>query len=628
GIRNETDTVILSIPKFDLKTKLTGGYIKYHALPQAVTGINFGLDASCPDNNYRNINVHLKNMEVTFLKNQIRGFLDVSSLNDVPVEADLHGSCNLAELKQVIPLDSIDFSGILGFDVKVKGNYSPGKKLFPHTTATIDLKDGFIKTKYYPHPLEKISLNAVVTNQTGTLKDVSINIKPLTFLFEGKTFTLNASLNNPDDLGYDMQARGVIDLGKIYKVFSRQGMALDGFIETNLSLKGRQSDATTGHFERLKNSGTLTLRDISLSSELFPKPFVIQSGNFRFDQDKIWFDQFKATYGVSDFKLKGALNNIINYALSKGGILKGDFEMSSNLVNVDEFMAYAASTPTALPAATSGVVIIPSDLDIDFRADIGTADFKGLKMKDLKGVLNLNKGILLLKEANFNLIDCKVKMDATYGSITPQKAFFDFHVKAEDFDIKRGYKEIAMVRELASCAGKAEGLVSLDYALKGRLNEEMYPVMPSIEGAGTVSVKKIKFYGLKLFNDISKGTQKEGLKNPEMSKIDVKSTIKNSTITLEQFKFKVKGIRVRISGTTTFDSKLNMKIRLGLGPLGIIGIPMKVTGPVENYKIRYGRGKDSDELKESDYSDELPREMLDRIKSVKEEDDDTPEPVK
>jgi AsmA protein len=212
-------------------------------------------------------------------------------------------------------------------------------------------------------------------------------------------------------------------------------------------------------------------------------------------------------------------------------------------------------------------------------------------------------------------------MDATYGSITPKKAFFDFKIKAEDFDIKRAYNEIAMFRDLASSAEKAEGTVSIDYSVKGRLNAEMYPVMPSLEGGGTISLKKIKVYGLKLFNDISKSTEKEGISNPDMSKVDIKSTIKNNTITLEQFKFKVSGIRLRISGTTTFDSKLNLKIRLGLPPLGIFGIPLKVTGPMENLKIRYGKGLTGEEGAEPEYSDELPPEMKARIKSAKDDDD-------
>ncbi len=643
GIRNETDTVILSIPKFNLMTRLSGGYMKYAKLPQALDNINFSLNASCPDNDYENVNVQLENLQASFLKNQIKGYLRINSLRDMPVDIGLTAGCNLAELKQIYPMDSIDLTGMLDFDLKVKGNYAPEKKKFPVTTALISLKNGSLQTKYYPHPLENVEFVTKVTNKTGTMKDMVVSIQPLSFRFEGKPFTLNAALENFDDMRYDMQAQGVIDLGRIYKVFSQEGLALDGYIEADLSLNGKQSDANAGRYERLRNRGILKLRDIALSAEAYPKPFIIKTGVFRFDQDKIWFENFLATYGASDFKLKGFLQNTISYFLSQGGTLKGNFQLNSNFIKVDEFMVFApednqvaqkpaatvavsGATPKSVSAET-GVVILPRDVDINFEAEVKKTSFEGLDIKELKGEIDLKEGILVLSGLTFSMIDCKVAMDATYGSVTPKKGFFDFHIRADNFDIRKAYNEIAMIREMAPSAGKAEGIVSIDYNVKGMLNADMFPVLPSLEGGGVFSLNKIKVYGLKLFNDISKGTQKEGLSNPDLSKVDIKSTIDNNTVTLEQFKFKVKGIRVKISGTTTFDSKLNLKIRLGIGPFGIIGIPMKITGTTDNPKIKYGRGKESDELKESDYTDELPKEMLDRIKNAKEDaDDEEPEP--
>jgi AsmA protein len=632
GIRNEVDTLILSIPKFSLMTKFTGGYIKYASLPQSLNNINFLLNVSCPDKDYRNISVQLEDLRATILKNEIKGYLRINNLRDMPVDANITGSCNLAELKQAVPLDSITLAGILSMDVKVKGNYNPEKKMFPVTTATVSLKDGSVLTKYYPHPLEQVEMLTEVTNHTGTMKDLVVSIKPLSFMFEGKPFTLNASLDNFDDLKYDVQSKGTIDLGKVYKVFSQKGLDLDGFIETDLSLKGRQSDAVAQRFEKLSNHGTLKLRDIALRSEDYPKPFIIKTGNFRFDQDKVWFDNFLAIYGNSDFLLKGFTRNTINYMMSQGGRLTGDFKMNSNLIDVDEFTAFAAIDSAVVSAERpeTGVVIIPHNLDVNFKAEVKKASMKGLEIRDIKAEVNVKEGIVVLKNASLVLAGCTASMDATYGSVTPVKGFFDFHIKADDFDIKRAYNEVGMIREMAPSAGKAEGIVSVDYSIKGMLNEEMFPVLPSVEGGGVFSIKKVKVYGLKLFNDISKGTEKEGLSNPDMSKVDIKSTIKNNTVTLEQFKFKVKGIRVKIAGTTTFDNKLNLKIRLGLGPLGIIGIPMKVTGTMDDVKIKYGKGNDTDDTKESEYSDQLSPEMLKRIKAAKDDagsDDDT-EPVK
>jgi AsmA protein len=631
GIRNETDTVILSIPKFNLMTKLTGGYLKYRDLPQALSKINFSLDASCPDNNYRNIVINLENLQANFLKNQIMGFFRLTSVRDRTVDAHLSAGCNLAELKQVFPMDSIDFSGMLDFDVNVKGSYLPEKKKFPVTSAQINLKNGSVRTKYYPHPVEKIEIVALATDPTGKMKDLSVKIRPLTFQFEGKTFTMQAALEDFDDLRYEVQSHGVIDLGRIYKVFSRRGLELDGHLETDLSLKGKQSDANAGRYEKLHNSGLLKLRNIAMTSEDYPRPFIIKTGDFRFDQDKIWFDNFLANYGTSDFRLKGFMQNTISYILSQGGILKGNFQLNSDLITVDEFTALAPvqSSAQAIATVETGVVIIPRDLDINFKAEVKKTTLRGLEINDLKGEIDLEEGILVLKETGFNIIGCRVAMDATYGSVTPVKGFFDFHIKAVDFDIKRAYNEVAMIREMAPSAGKAEGVVSLDYSVKGMLDARMFPVLPSLEGGGVFSIKKVKIYGLKLFNDISKGTQKEGLSNPDLSKVDINSTIRNNTVTLEQFKFKVKGIRVRISGTTTFDSKLNLRVRLGLGPLGIIGIPMKVTGPMDNLKIKYGRGKDTENIPDSAYSDQLPQEMLDRIKNAKsDEAEDEPEQPK
>jgi hypothetical protein len=42
-----------------------------------------------------------------------------------------------------------------------------------------------------------------------------------------------------------------------------------------------------------------------------------------------------------------------------------------------------------------------------------------------KGQMNISNGQIILKQTGFNLIGAPVVMDATYGSISPQKAFFD-----------------------------------------------------------------------------------------------------------------------------------------------------------------------------------------------------------
>jgi AsmA protein len=148
----------------------------------------------------------------------------------------------------------------------------------------------------------------------------------------------------------------------------------------------------------------------------------------------------------------------------------------------------------------------------------------------------------------------------------------------------------------------------------------MNPVYPSLEGSGVLTLKKVKVMGLKLFTAMSKNLDKEKIKDPDLSKVDLKTTIRNNVITLEKTKMKIAGFRFKVSSETNFNGKLNLKARLGLPPLGIIGIPIRILGTQENPKFKYGRGNNDENVEETEYSDEIPQDMLEKVKNAREED--------
>ena len=247
------------------------------------------------------------------------------------------------------------------------------------------------------------------------------------------------------------------------------------------------------------------------------------------------------------------------------------------------------------------VVVIPPNFDLQFIANAAKVNFDELNLENAKGDLSIAQGKMTIKNTGINIIGAPVNIDIVYESKTPTKAFFDFKIKADNFDIKRAYDEIKMFREMASAAEKAQGKVSLDYKVGGKLDGNMQPIYPSLVGAGTLSVKEVKMRGFKMFGAVSDKTNTSAIKNPDVSKVDIKTTIKNNIITIERFKFKFAGFRPRIEGTTSFDGKLNIKMRLGLPPLGIIGIPLRVTGTQEKPKVKIGRK--SEDLKETKYKE-------------------------
>ncbi len=602
------DTVITSIPKFNIESSLKDGYAKYTNLPLPITDINLTMHAFCPDSDYKKSVFNIDTIHAIVSNSFIKGSAHISSMNDFPLTANLQGNINLSDIKKCYPADSLELSGLLKFAVSTKGKYAPAKKMFPQTSADLSWQNGSIQTKYYPHPVSDINIQAKVNDNNGSMSGLNVIVEPVSFQFEGKPFSLQASLQNFDDLAYHVKAKGEIDIGKIYQVFSRQGIDITGYAKAAVTLKGKQSDAINGRYDRLDNSGTIVLKNIQVNHEYFPKPFIIKEGLFSFKQDKMWFDRFMATYGKSDFRLDGFLENVIDYIMTNSGKLKGNFNLSSNFISVDEFTAFAnadntkkektVSTTDTASAKSSGVVMVPANLDLIIKATAQDISYNGLDIKNFTGGVTISNAQVQLTQTAFTLIGCSVNMDGLYGSISPTKANFEYHLKAKDFDIKKAYDDVKLFHDMCSSAANAQGIVSLDYNLKGRLNADMYPVYPSLNGGGVLSVKNVKVKGLKLFNAVSAKTEKD-VKDPDLSKIDLKSTIKNNLITLERVKFKTAGFRVRFEGQTSFDGKINLKMRIGLPPLGIIGIPMRITGTSDDPKIKLGKN-DSEQLSETE----------------------------
>lgn len=603
GLRKTTvDTVIASIPHFSLSSTLRNGYFKFASRPEAIDGIAFDLVAACPDNDLRHLRLKIDNLNAGVLSSYIKGFFHLEDPTTRQIDAGLETVLHLAEIKKGYPLDSVDLAGDLSVHLKAKGNYLPARHQFPVTEADLQLENGSIQTKYYPHPLEKIQIGARVISKSGSMKDLDVTLTPMSFQFEGQPFMVKADLRDFTDLEYNISSNGTLDLGRIAQVFALKDYTVTGLVETRLSLRGRQSDATKGRYDQLFNEGSLKLKDLRVQAELFPLPFQIYTGNFSFKQDKMSFDRFDAGYGKSRFTLNGWLSDVIGYMSGKGGALHGRFELKSDHVVLDELMAFNSSGGAA-SSAQSGVIIVPADLAVAFHANVKKVDYNGLSLDSFSGGVSIDSGAVHLDTTTFTLAGAPVEMNATYKSLTPQRAEFDYHIQAKDFDVQRAYREVKLFHDLASSAAKAQGIISLDYKLSGKLDGNMHPVYPSLKGGGVLAISKVKVKGLKLFGAVSKETNKD-VNDPDLSKVELKSTIANNLITIERTRMKISVFKLRIEGQASFDGRLNLHCRVGLPPFGVIGIPVSVTGTQDNPKVKARRGSKNDQLEETEDKDE------------------------
>ncbi|MCJ8154067.1 AsmA-like C-terminal region-containing protein [Chryseobacterium sp. SSA4.19] len=584
-------------PRLNARLFVQDGYVSNGKAPVPMNHLNMDLNVDLPSLNTDLLGIDLKNLSFDLgPNNSFKAVVKTKGLNEMMVNADIKGAVNLQTLDQALGLKDIDVRGLMDTNIKSNGIFSLDKKLFPKTNGYLNLKNGWLKTKYYPNPIQNINMVANIVNTDGTFKSLGVKLNPFKFDFEGNPVFINADLQNFEDVLYKVRAKGVLNVGRIYKVFAKKGFDVNGLIMADLSLNGRQSYATTGQYSKLDNKGNLILKNIKATTEYLPKSFFIKEGNFQFENEKMWFRKFFATYGKSDFALNGYLLNTINYFIERKGTLHGTFGLNSNYILIDEFMALKngdndkksinVEYAKVENPKSSGVVIVPKNLDVALNVNAKKVEFKGLGLNHIKGTASVEKGQVYLKNTSFDIIGSRMNIDARYQDESPLTANYDVALKVLDFNVQRAYKEIDMVREMATAAKNVKGIVSVDYKLKGDFDKNMKPIYPSLEGGGIVNLREVEVKNLKMLSAVGDNIGAKAFNNPDMKGVNIETHIKNNLIHVDKFTFKVSILRPTVSGTSSFNGLLDLRIRIGILPGGLIGFPVVVTGTHENPKIK------------------------------------------
>lgn len=605
-------------PDLKFNLEINNGAFTTTEKDESIKDIFLKIKLDMPSLNTENISIKFDTLNAKLGKNYVLGSFETKGLNNPILKGFIQADVNLEKWNKILQLDStigINLKGQLNTKANFNGRYHIQKNEIPITNANIKWINGFLKTKNYPNSISNINIDADIKCHSGSTKDVEINIKPISFLFEEQPININAQIKNLHNVEYKITSNGNINIGKLYQLFAINGYNINGIIKTNFSLHGTQADALAGKYDKLKNNGTIDVQNITIKTPYLSSDFNISTGNFYFNNDKIITKNLKINYLNNAAEITGSFHNIINYLTKQNEPLKAELFLKSNYINVSDFTNQTTNTNSkninntstdSITNSGTGVVILPSNINFKFQSTIKTINYNNLLLYNFITNTDLQNGSLHIRNADFTVLESDVKMKANYSPINSKKAYFSYSVNAKELDIQKAYKQIQFFRDMFTTANKVKGLVSIDYNINGLLNNSLYPILPTLKGGGYVSIKNAKVYGFKMINAIAKKTKKEAIQNPDLSKhtIQLKTKIANNIITIEKIKLRIAGFRPKFEGQISLDGKLNLKARLGLPPFGIFGIPLSITGTQENPIVKYRRGKKADELEETDADEE------------------------
>jgi len=604
GVANDS---LGTSPDLIVAIDIKKGSLSHAKAPVPLNAINLSCQIVLPSLKPEQVAVKVNNLSFNLGGGKNKLTLEMKGLSSPLIKADMNGSIDLVTLSNAVGFKNYKAEGKLDYKILLDGIYNPELRVLPVIDAKIRLKEGAVSTTFYPGTLCDLNADIEIKDVKGNYADLKIVADPFTFNFDGKPFTLTAKMEDFDNLKYKITSNGQLNLDNLYRLFAIEGIALKGEISTDIYLSGNQQDAKAGRFNKLDNRGKIGFRNFEFMSQDYPFPFIIPDAVITIDKDKILLSDAILKYRDNIFRIDGYAKNFIDYFF-EGGKLTGNAILNADSVNLDDFRflfegeEFEGEEISSIDSA--GVIRIPSNLNLSLNAHVHKLNFAGTRINNINGGVSLDNEEARLTSTTLQIAGARFLMSADYKPLSHEKALFEMSVRADSFDIHRAYNEIPLFKELVSSAGNMYGRVSLQYSLKGELDGEMSPIYPSLKGSGYIRLDEVKINGLKVLSEISKATGRDSLDNPELKGVLVKSSINNNIVTIERTKMKIFGFRPRFEGQVSLDGRLNIKFRLGLPPFGIIGIPVTVTGTMDNPKVHLRRSQSGDILYETEPQEE------------------------
>ena len=563
---NHEGTGDFAAQKLDLDTKSTAKILLSMDKINYMKNVSISLDAI--------LGIDLANSKYTFKQNK-------ALINQLPIELD--GFIQMVEggqeydLKFKTPTSS--FKNFLGLipaayatsldDVKTTGDFTVmgfAKGLYSDTTVpkfNIKIASNNASFQYpnLPKSVRNIVIDTKIINETGLLNDTYVNLDKLSFAIDQDVFNAKANIRNiTQNAIVDAALKGTINLGNVSKAYPvKLDKPLSGILKADVTTKFDMLSVEKSQYQNINNAGTMSLSGFNYADEN-GKTMTISNALVQFNPSQVHLKQFDATTGKSDISVTGVLENFYGF-IFRNQELKGNFDMNSKQLAVDDFMTTGEETKAETKKAEA--MKIPAFLNCTLTANADTVLYDNLTLKEVSGKLIVKDEKVTLQNVISSIFGGTIGMNGAV-STKGKVPVFDMDLNLNQVDIAQSFTQLEMLKKIAPIAGIINGKINSTIKLNGILDAiELTPDLKTLSGdlLGQLLSTTVNAKNSTLLTAFSTNLKFIDVNKLNLNDLKAFLTFKDGKVNVKPIDIKYQDIKATIGGTHGFDQSMNYNIK-------------------------------------------------------------------
>lgn len=558
------------------KLSIKQGIISY--LSDAKITLENKLNIDQKNNKYSFKDTKLKLNDLGLL---INGFVQIP--DSTKTELDVNFKADKTSFKSLLSLipaiyskdfDDLKSSGNLELNGSAKGVLQG--KSYPAFALNLKVDNGRFQYPKLPTAVTDVYIEAHINNPGGSLDKTIVNVPDLRLKMANEPIIARLKLSTPiSDPNIDLAAKGKLNLADVQKYYPLEDVQkLAGNANIDLSIKAKLSDVTAKRYQNILAAGNVQASGIEYASVDVPKPVSVSNLLLNFSPQFVDVTNCLGSIGKSDFDIKGKLENVIGYVLSKDAVITGNINILSNKIDANEFLPDSTTANKSNAQKAKEVIRVPNNIDLTGVTTINELLYDNLTIKNLTGKINIKEEQINLNNLNAYLLGGNATVSGYYNTKTDIPTG-NLKYSIQNFDIQQVYKYVGTMQSAAPIMKFITGSFMSNMNIQTKLNPDLSPDLNSINGTASFKMPLANVKGVPALQKIVEQTKLKQLENLRIENLDIHTTINNGRILVAPFETKVNNLKMTIGGSQGLDQTMDYAVA--------IDVPWKELGQASSF---------------------------------------------
>ena len=526
-----------------------------------------------------NIDADLKNMKFTLSDNniqlnEIKASIDgwIALLEDESIDMDIKLNAPSTQFKDILSMipaiyakefKDIKTSGEATLEAFAKG-IMKGDTI-PSFDFKLNVANAMFSYPEMPKSVTNINTNIHAYSKGGNIDNTIVDISKFHFEMGGNPFNLTLHLSTPmSDPNINMSAVGKLNLGMVKEIYPLEDMELNGVLDANMKLATRMSYIEKEQYEKVDASGNLNIKEMLVKSKDMDD-IQINNAALTFNPKYVDLSSLSVQIGKNDIAANGKLENFIPYFMSNG-TLKGTLNVTSNYLNLNDFMTESESADTsASDTATIGIIEIPENLNFTLSGKFKQVIFDKLNMADVAGQILVNNGKVDLKNVAMNALGGSLKVNGYYDTHkNPKQPEVSMDLDISNASFSQTFSTFVTVQKLAPILDYMLGNYSTSFKMTTPLSQDFMPILTSLNASGLLQSNDVEIKDAPILDGLASALKNDNLKDLKVKDMKLPFSISEGRISTKPFDINFGSGKMNLSGTTGLDQSIDYVAKIDL----------------------------------------------------------------